>query len=90
MKLKSGFVLRKIADHYMAVPVGNRMNDLHGMIALNETGAFIWERLKDDLLPEELASAICSEYNISFEDALEAVNNFTILLKKEHVLEGSD
>ena len=43
MKIKSGFIVRKIANQYMAVPVGERSQELHGMIGLNETGAFLWK-----------------------------------------------
>ena len=34
MKIKDGFIIRKIADQYMAVPVGARAKELHGMIGL--------------------------------------------------------
>ena len=52
MKMKDGFVLRKIADQYMAVPVGTRAKELHGLIGLNETGAFIWELLNKETTEE--------------------------------------
>ena len=88
MKIKSGFVIREIAGQYMAVPVGERVNDLHGMIALNETGAFIWKLLEDEKTEEELARALTEEYEVSYEEALEAVREFRELMEKEKVLEG--
>lgn len=88
MKIKSGFVIREIAGQYMAVPVGERVNDLHGMIALNETGAFIWKLLEDEKTEEELARALTEEYEVSYEEALEAVKEFRELMEKEKVLEG--
>ena len=88
MKIKSGFVIREIAGQYMAVPVGERVNDLHGMIALNETGAFIWKLLEDEKTEEELARAHTEEYEVSYEEALEAVKEFRELMEKEKVLEG--
>ena len=72
----------------MAVPVGERVNDLHGMIALNETGAFIWKLLEDEKTEEELARALTEEYEVSYEEALEAVKEFRELMEKEKVLEG--
>ena len=87
MKIKSGFVIREIAGQYMAVPVGERVNDLHGMIALNETGAFIWKLLEDEKTEEELARALTEEYEVSYEEALEAVREFRELMEKEQVLE---
>ena len=90
MKIKSGFVIREIAGQYMAVPVGERVNDLHGMIALNETGAFIWKLLENEKTEEDLARALTEEYEVSYEEALEAVREFRELMEKENVLEGKE
>ncbi len=90
MKIKSGFVIREIAGQYMAVPVGERVNDLHGMIALNETGAFIWNLLENEQTEDDLAKALIEEYDVSYEDALEAVKEFHELLIREQVLEATN
>ena len=58
MKIKEGFVVRKIANQYMAVPVGARAKELHGMIGLNETAAFLWELLKEERTEEELVEEL--------------------------------
>ena len=87
MKIKSGFVVRKIANQYMAVPVGARAKELHGMIGLNETAAFLWELLKEERTEEELAVLLYDEYEVSEEKALETVQRFCKLLQEEGVLE---
>ena len=87
MKIKEGFVVRKIANQYIAVPVGARAKELHGMIALNDTAAFLWELLKESRTEEELATLLYSEYEISEEKALETVRRFCISLQEEGVLE---
>ena len=87
MKIKSGFVVRKIANQYMAVPVGARAKELHGMIGLNETAAFLWELLKEERTEEELAVLLYDEYEINEEKALETVQRFCKLLQEEGVLE---
>ena len=86
MKIKEGFVVRKIANQYMAVPVGARAKELHGMIGLNETAAFLWELLKEDRTEEELAKLLYEEYEIREEEALQVVKRFRDLLEKEGVL----
>lgn len=86
MKMKEGFVVRKIANQYMAVPVGARAKELHGMIGLNETAAFLWELLKEDRTEEELATLLYDEYEISEEDALETVRRFCKSLQDEGVM----
>lgn len=86
MKIKDGFVVRKIANQYMAVPVGARAKELHGMIGLNETAAFLWELLKEDRTEEELAKLLYEEYEIREEEAFQVVKRFRDLLEKEGVL----
>ena len=87
MKMKDGFVVRKIANQYMAVPVGARSKELHGMIGLNETAAFLWELLKEERTEEELADLLYKEYEVSEEKALETVQRFCKSLQEEGVLE---
>lgn len=87
MKIKEGFVVRKIANQYMAVPVGSRAKELHGMIGLNETAAFLWELLKEDRTEEELAKLLYDEYEISEECALKTVQKFCKSLQDEGVME---
>ena len=41
MKIKKGFVLRKVGGESVVVPVGEMSKQFHGMINLNETGAFL-------------------------------------------------
>ena len=86
MKIKSGFVVRKIANQYMAVPVGARAKELHGMIGLNETAAFLWEQLKEERTEEELVQALLAEYEVEEEQASRSVKRFHELLKQEGVL----
>lgn len=87
MKLKSGFVLRKIAGKFMAVPVGARSKELHGMIALNETGAFLWEQLNHARTVDELVALLRSEYEVEEETARNAVIRFGRELLEQGVLE---
>ena len=86
MRIKDGFVVRKIANQYMAVPVGERTQELHGMIGLNETGAFLWELLKKEQTEESLAGGLCEEYEVTPEQALESVRQFIEKLQSEGVL----
>ena len=86
MKIKDGFMLRKIADQYMAVPVGTRAKELHGLIGLNETGAFIWERLSRNQTPEEIAKDLCEEYEVEKASAVASVQRFLKKLQTEGIL----
>lgn len=86
MKVKDGFVIRNIAGQYMAVPVGKRTKDLHGMIALNETGAFLWNLLREDQSLDYLIQALLNEYDVSPELARSSILEFLDILSSEKVL----
>ena len=45
MKIKDNYVLQTMADEYIVVPVGEEADRVHGIIKLNETGAFLWKRM---------------------------------------------
>ncbi len=51
---------------------------------LNETAAFIWERADSD--PEAIARALATEYEVSFEEALEDVREVIGRLREEGFL----
>ena len=86
MKIKDGFIIRKIADQYMAVPVGARAKELHGMIGLNETGAFIWQRLSMAQSQEQIVKALCEEYEVQEDAATKSVQRFLETLRAESML----
>lgn len=69
MRVKNGFIVRKIADSYMAVPVKERTQTVSGIIALSETGAFLWNELKTDTTEDKLVNRLCEEYEVAEEQA---------------------
>lgn len=87
MKIKSGFMTRKIGDKIVGVPVGERTNDFNGMINLNDTGLFIWKCLENETTVEEISEKLTTEYDIDFETAMKATNNFVNQLKKHKFIE---
>ena len=47
MKIKKEFVMRRIDDECLLVPVGETASSFNGIITLNEVGAFVWEQLSE-------------------------------------------
>ena len=47
MKIKEGFLLREVAGQTVVLPMNGDL-ELNMMITLNETGAFIWEKLQEE------------------------------------------
>lgn len=87
MKIKSGFMTRKIGDKIVGIAVGERTNDFNGMINLNDTGLFIWKCLEKETTPEEIAQSLTKEYDIDLESATNSVNSFIGDLKKYNLIE---
>ena len=79
MKLKNGFLLRQVAGQTVALPVGGNM-DLNMMITLNDTGAFLWDKLQNDMDEAALVAALLAEYDVDEATAKQAVANFVAKL----------
>lgn len=75
MKLKEGFLLRNVAGQAVVLPTIGTLN-LNTMITLNETGAFLWERLEKDTDEAALVAALLNEYDVDEATAAKSVNNF--------------
>ena len=76
MKIKKGFVLRVVGGENVVVPVGEMSKTFHGMINLNETGAFMWKFFSEEHTLEEGVSALCAEYEVEEERARLDVQRF--------------
>lgn len=88
MKAKSGFVLREVGEGTVLVPTGERVVDMNGMIVLNDTGKFIWERLDGSHTPEQIAAALVDVYEVSLDEAASDVNSFLNELENLGILEN--
>ncbi len=86
MKTKKGFMLRKVADKHIVVPVGQASVDFNGLITLNETGAFLWEHLQKGATEEELLNAILSEYDVDSETAKNGISAFLNTARSANLL----
>lgn len=87
MKIKDGFVLRKVADSFVAVAVGERSVDFNAMITTNETGAFLWKKLQNDTTEEELLTALTDEYDVDAETAKADISEFLQKLRDGELLD---
>lgn len=86
MKLKEGFVLRQVAGQAVVLPGGDAL-DLNMMITLNDTGAFLWERLQEETDEDALTAALLAEYDVDGETARKAVRTFVEKLTENGFLQ---
>lgn len=87
MKIKEGFVLKAIAGSYMVVPLGSQVVDFGSIIKITETGAFLWEKLTQDVTKDELLSAMLSEYDVEETVASRDIDKFLLKLKDADLLD---
>lgn len=87
MKIKKDFILRKVADSYVVVPVGKQTLDFNGIINLNETGAFLFELLQNGAERDELVEKMLAQYDVAPEVAKADIDKFIQKVKDADVLE---
>lgn len=87
MKIKEGFVTRKIADTIVAVPTGEVLNEFQGMINLTNSAKFVWDLLQENTTIDEVADKLSKKYNIDISKAKSDVENFLNKLREYNIIE---
>ena len=87
MQINKDFTIQKVGTSYLAVPVGETSKHFHGMIRLNEVGAFIWNALAArDLTEGELVEAVLAEYEADRAVVENDVRGVLEILRENHCL----
>ena len=85
MLINKDFTIQKVGASYLAVPVGETSKHFHGMIRLNETGAFLWKLMAEkDITEDELVEALLAEYDVEHEIAERDVHAVVEMLRKNN------
>lgn len=87
MRRKGTFTVVQDGSEYVAVAAEEYKQEFGGMIKMNETGFLLWECLDEDVTLDELAAAICDEYEVSIEVALADAEAFTDGLREAGFIE---
>ena len=75
MKIKNGFILRKVGGQVVVLPIAGDL-DMNTMIKLNDTGAFLWEHMQAETDEDALVAALLAEYDVDEATARRSVQNF--------------
>lgn len=86
MKLKYDFAVREVAGKTVAIPVGEATENFDCMITLNESGAFIFNLLKQEITEEEILKAFLKEYDATEQQAKGTIDAFLEKLKNSNIL----
>lgn len=87
MKLKEGFVLQKVGDDHVAVATGKASKSFNGLIRNNDTAAFIFEKLLQEITEEELIFAVLQKYDAPEEVVRPDVKDLLQKLREAGILD---
>ncbi len=87
MKIKKGFITKKVAGDVIVIPAEQALVDFKAVITLNETGAYLWELLKEEQTKESLIENMCKEYDAEKELINADVEEFLKVLEDKGLLE---
>lgn len=84
MKIKSGYIVKKVMGSYMLVSTSGEESTMQ---TLNETGAFLWSLLEEDTTIESMTEKMVAEYEIDAPTAKNDIEAFTEKLRLSGLLE---
>ena len=86
MQIKKDFTIQKVGNSYVAVAVGESSKEFHGMIRLNETGAFLWNLMAEkNCTEDDLIEAILAEYEVDRETVVADVRRIVAELAENNI-----
>ena len=86
MKIRKELIRREIAGDVILVPVGGTVLENNGLFALNELGAFLWDRIPAAADEEALVAAVLAEYEVDEATARADTAEFLHKLREMEIL----
>ena len=76
MKIKKGFVLRKVCGENVIVGEGLGAINFGKLLSLNDSAAWLWQQALEmgDFTIEALAGKLCEEYDVEPDEARQDVD----------------
>lgn len=87
MKLCGEFVVRQVMDNIVAIPVGQTILRLNGMILLNDVSKIIWDSLERGTDLESAVRAVTDAFDVSEDEAQADILEFCGKLRELQLLE---
>lgn len=90
MKKINEFILRKVANEYILIPIGSTTETINGIITLTETGAFIYNHIEEADSLDALVQMIISEYEVEYDEAYQDAIAFINQMLRVQIIALSD
>ena len=87
MKIRSGYMLRKVMDTYVIMGLGSANYTPNQIMSLNETGVVLWELLEKGADKKALVDRLLSEYEVEEATAENDVDIFISQLREKDLIE---
>ena len=87
MKFNENYILKTVAGMPVVVPVGDAVNNIHGMITLNGPAETIWKALEQGKNYDEIVAAVKAEYDAPEDVIKKDLDAFLEKLKNYNILE---
>lgn len=87
MKIRSGFMLRQVMGIYVIMGIGRGAYRPNQVLSVNETGAYLWNLMKEGAERQDLANCLAKEYGIDLATAEKDVDAFLVKLREKALIE---
>lgn len=87
MRIKDGFVMKDVAGSKVVLPIGERQEEINGIITFNDTGAEIFSMLNGVYTVEEIIEKLVKDYEVSYDVAKTDVMNIIEKMRSQGLIE---
>ncbi len=89
MKQKKGLVLRDVCGEKVIIGEGLEAINFGRLLCLNDTAAWLWQKASEigDFSIEQLTDAMCEEYDVTPEQAINDVTDIIDKWKEAQIVE---
>lgn len=88
MKIKDGFVLRRVLDEAIVIASGEMSKTFNGMVKLNDSAADIWTWISEGLTENEVSQKLAEKYELTAEKAALDTKDMISQMLKAGLLEN--
>ena len=88
MKIKDGYVIRKVMGNFVVIATGEASQEFHGMVKLNETAAEIWGYVSEGKDADAIVSEMLSKYEVDEAKLRSDVESTLETFKKQGFIES--